>query len=463
VLLIALLAMVVSCDKDSGVSLELAPESEAAVKEGLLFNSEGGEVNLHFSTSEDLEPVVSVVYNDNESYQWIITDSYLEQGHGCVTIRCDRSDDSNTREALVTVVVGDAGFSVKVSQSPVGYVTTSRDEYVFGSAGESAEIELETNGTLTCRFKFSTIKWIKHELVKKEKGYALSLNVDANEGFGRVAFADIYVDGVKCRTISLRQQPAKFSENTVIVTTGAGQLYVLLGDDEDNLGNIRALELVGRINALDLYVLAKRLFKSGAVSQHYPLELDLWNASIVPGDKPYDPELSIDMPEQIPTVDYATLPDYYFDGAANIVSLRIPGNTETIGSYCFRNCRGLDRIEIPEDVITVKNGAFKGCLNLVDIVIGPESRLKSIGNYVFDTGSRINSLYLPYGLSDISHDAFKRCKVVDLYVGWDVPPVLEVMPDVKVLYVPVGTKSAYEASTCWSGIPDIIEYNPEIE
>lgn len=123
----------------------------------------------------------------------------------------------------------------------------------------------------------------------------------------------------------------------------------------------------------------------------------------------------------------------------------------------------MDRIEIPEDVITVKNGAFKGCLNLVDIVIGPESRLKSIGNYVFDTGSRINSLYLPYGLSDISHDAFKRCKVVDLYVGWDVPPVLEVMPDVKVLYVPVGTKSAYEASTCWSGIPDIIEYNPEIE
>ena len=216
-------------------------------------------------------------------------------------------------------------------------------------------------------------------------------------------------------------------------------MYVLLGDDEDNLGNIRALELVGRINALDLYVLAKRLFKSGAVSQHYPLELDLWNASIVPGDKPYDPELSIDMPEQIPTVDYATLPDYYFDGAANIVSLRIPGNTETIGSYCFRNCRGLDRIEIPEDVITVKNGAFKDCLN------------------------RIKSLYLPYGLSDISHDAFKRCKVVDLYVGWDVPPVLEVMPDVKVLYVPVGTKSAYEASTCWSGIPDIIEYNPEIE
>lgn len=112
-LLIALLAMVVSCDKDSGVSLELAPESEAAVKEGLLFNSEGGEVNLHFSTSEDLEPVVSVVYNDNESYQWIITDSYLEQGHGCVTIRCDRSDDSNTREALVTVVVGDAGFRLR--------------------------------------------------------------------------------------------------------------------------------------------------------------------------------------------------------------------------------------------------------------------------------------------------------------------------------------------------------------
>jgi len=455
--------MVVSCDKDSGIHLELAPESEAAVKEGLLFNSEGGEVNLYFSALEDLEPVVSVVYNNSEGNQWIITDSYMEQGRGCVTVRCDRSDDSKIREALVTVGVGDARFSVKVSQSPVGYVTTSRDEYVFDSAGESVEIELETNGVPTCRLKFSTVKWIKHELVKKESGYALSLNVDANGGLGRVAFADIYVDGVKCRTISLRQQPAKFSENTVIVTSGAGQLYVLLGDNEDNIGNIRSLELVGRINALDLYVLGKRLFKSGAVSQHYPLELDLWNASVVPGDKPYEPELSIDMPEPIATVDYATLPENYFDGAANIVSLRIPGNTETIGSYCFRNCRGVVRIEIPEDVITVMDGAFKGCLNLVDIVIGPESRLKSIGNYVFDTGSRINNLYLPYGLSDISHDAFNRCKVVDLYVSWDVPPVLEVMPEVNVLYVPAGTKSAYEASACWSGIADIVEYNPEIE
>lgn len=187
----------------------------------------------------------------------------------------------------------------------------------------------------------------------------------------------------------------------------------------------------------------------------------------------------------------------------------------TIPTYAFRNCTGLTSVTIPWSVTEVKENAFLGCTSLDSLIFGDGNQPLTIEYKNFYLGDErveyrppfwslpLEYVYLgrkieertiqdtysdcttigTYGLfRDIlslktieisancnlqeicSFDTkpFDGCKnVTKIIVGWQIPVSYKLynnVPANATLFVPVTTKSAYEASSCWNSFQNIKEY-----
>ncbi|WP_288358674.1 leucine-rich repeat protein [uncultured Bacteroides sp.] len=454
------LLLLLSCCHENDTILTFDTGSKKLINSKLEFYSNGGNANLFFTTNKEAQPIISIDYLTRNESEWLSAKGFVDSGNGEITIHCDKNNTLNKREASIHVAVDDANFTIKVIQRPAGTANTTYDAYVVGKKKQTKEIEFTSNGKLTFSLRFDRPIWIKYDTIEQEEKVKLLLSIEPNEGLGRIAFIDVYVDGIKHSSISVRQQPATFSPDVVIPAVEAGSLYVLLGDEEANIRHIRNLTISGSLNALDLYVLKQRLFLSGLIARSYPLQLDLYETYILEGYKSYYSDLKIELPDNLPSIEEASLSSETFAYVDNIASLELPGYLEKIGPYCFRGCTGLERINIPDDVTVIGEYAFKGCSELKKINITPFSKLASLGDYAFATGTRLKSLYLPIGLTHISELAFKSCHVDSLYLDWETPPILKVVPKGETLSVPSGSRQAYESTPGWSNFKNIVEHNP---
>ncbi len=143
---------------------------------------------------------------------------------------------------------------------------------------------------------------------------------------------------------------------------------------------------------------------------------------------------SINIPDGVTSIDFDA-----FYGCSGLTSINIPENVTSIGNRAFSDCTGLTSITIPEGVTSIGNGAFYGCSSLTSITI-PSSVIQ-IGDRAFFTSSEISSIKV--GLKNpiaISSETF-------LYY-WTA-----------TLYVPKGSKAAYEAATAgqWNECKEIVE------
>lgn len=451
--------LLLSCSHENDTILTFDSGSKELINNKLEFSVNGGNADLFFTTNKDAQPVISIDYLTLDEPEWLNAEGFIDNGNGEITIHCAKNPTFDKREASIHVTVDDASFTINVIQRPKGTVNTAYDAYVVGEKEQTKEIEFTSNGKLTFSLRFDRPIWIKCDTIEQEGKVQLQLSIEPNEGLGRIAFIDVYVDGIKHSSISVRQQPATFSPDVVIPAVEAGSLYVLLGDEEANIRHIRNLTISGSLNTLDLYVLKQRLFLSGLIARSYPLQLDLYETYIFKGYQSYYSDLEIDLPDNLPFIEEASLSSETFANVDNIVSLELPGYLEKIGSHCFQGCTGLERINIPDDVIIIGEYAFKGCSELEEIKITPFSKLTSLGDYAFATGTRLKSLYLPIGLTCISELAFKSCHVDSLYLDWEIPPVLKIVPEGQTLSVPSGTKELYETAPGWSNFKNIVEHD----
>ncbi len=85
----------------------------------------------------------------------------------------------------------------------------------------------------------------------------------------------------------------------------------------------------------------------------------------------------------------------------------------TIGGSAFYNCRSITSITIPDNVTSIDNMAFAYCSTTsnLSITFGENSKLSSIGNFVF-SGCRIESIEIPDSVTSIGHQAFKNCNIL---------------------------------------------------
>lgn len=134
------------------------------------------------------------------------------------------------------------------------------------------------------------------------------------------------------------------------------------------------------------------------------------------------------------------IPSNYLSYSKDLISIDIPGNIKSIGSYAFGNCirltsvtigkgvtsigdhafyycRGLESITIPDSVTSIRDFAFEGCSGLTSITIGND--VKSIGWSAFIYCRGLTSVTIGNGVISIGDGAFKYCKELTdiIYMG----------------------------------------------
>jgi hypothetical protein len=165
-----------------------------------------------------------------------------------------------------------------------------------------------------------------------------------------------------------------------------------------------------------------------------------------------------------------------FRGRDELTDVRLPDSVVRIEDHAFADCRNLRFVEPGRDCRSIGDGAFRGCGELFS-VDWEESLIGSIGSRTFDGCCRLcEFLALPRTLKSIGYAAFENCAglkrveffnapvhisdsafhgtgIRKVYAPWSKPlPIGEkVFPDNAVIYIPKGTRAAYEETDGWNG------------
>lgn len=102
---------------------------------------------------------------------------------------------------------------------------------------------------------------------------------------------------------------------------------------------------------------------------------------------------------------------------------------------------------------------FWGCSGLTSIVIG--NGIKRLPTYVFGGCTSLSSIIIPANVETIETKAFKDCSALkEIHVKNPLPPtVYDAFSTYShvVLYVPIGSKEAYQNHSIWGKFSTIIE------
>lgn len=179
-----------------------------------------------------------------------------------------------------------------------------------------------------------------------------------------------------------------------------------------NMKKVISLKATGTINGYDIFMIRTKM-----TNLRY---LDLTDADIVANGFAYYGGCS--------TEDNVVGDNSFYD-LDNLITLKLPKNAVSIGSYAVANCSSLESVDFPKNLKNIKNGSFMNCSRLDNVVLpdGLESiddmsfwqcyslktiqfppSLKYIGTWAFYSCSSLEKISLP-GLDRIDGDAFKDC------------------------------------------------------
>ena len=203
---------------------------------------------------------------------------------------------------------------------------------------------------------------------------------------------------------------------------------------------------------------------------------------------------SIEIPNIVTSID-----DYTFAGCSGLTSIEIPSSVTNIGWRAFSGCTGLTSVEIPNSVTYINVAAFGDCSSLTSIkvesgntkydsrndcnaIIETSSNLLSCGckntvipnsvtsicQSAFHGCSDLISIKIPKSVTSIGQSAFKKCSsLTSVKVESETPVSIESNVFTNrtnaTLFVPAGSKAAYEAANYWKEFKEIVEYDANIE
>ena len=196
---------------------------------------------------------------------------------------------------------------------------------------------------------------------------------------------------------------------------------------------------------------------------------------------------SIDIPYGVTSIG-----NHAFDDCSDLTSITIPNSITSIGDYAFSDC-GLTSVTIPNSVTSIGNRAFEDCPNLTSIVVESgnpnyDSRndcnaiietasntliagckntiipnsVASIGEAAFYGCSGLTSITIPNSVTSIGDEAFDGCSGLTSVTALNPTPVaitnyVFTNRTNATLYVPKGSKGAYQAANYWKEFKDIEE------
>jgi hypothetical protein len=135
--------------------------------------------------------------------------------------------------------------------------------------------------------------------------------------------------------------------------------------------------------------------------------------------------------------------DYTFANGTKLTSLDMPGTLISIGKYAFNNSNFLTSLVLPNSLISIGDGAFANCTGL-------------------------DSITIPSSVKTIGQSAFAGCINLQI-IRANAPNPIEIASNSWIfggvnkntcaLYVPSGSKEAYQAANEWKDFINIVEFD----
>lgn len=132
-----------------------------------------------------------------------------------------------------------------------------------------------------------------------------------------------------------------------------------------------------------------------------------------------------------------------------------------IVSNTYSDTDGFGTILFDSEVEVIEDDAFKNCYNLISMVI-PNS-VKIIGGNAFYDCDELTSITIPNSVFSIGEYAFFDCgNLINIYAESATPPdasdnIIYWFFYNPTLYVPTGSKTAYEITYPWDQFSNIVE------
>lgn len=147
----------------------------------------------------------------------------------------------------------------------------------------------------------------------------------------------------------------------------------------------------------------------------------------------------------------------FYDISLN--SVVIEDGIETIESEAFWDSDGINKLVLPSTLKSIGDRAFTWAyISKLDL---PEGLVR-IGHNAFNSCGNLKKVTLPSSLTEIGNNVFSNCNnlsaiISHIQVPFDVDENVFYSNSSATLYVPEGTKAAYEALNGWNKFADIVE------
>lgn len=138
----------------------------------------------------------------------------------------------------------------------------------------------------------------------------------------------------------------------------------------------------------------------------------------------------------------------------------IPEGIKFIKEYAFSYRSGLKSIVIPNSVIYIEDGAFMSCSGLSSIII-PEG-VTSVSSSSFYGCTALTEVIIPSTVESMGYNIFNGCtNLVSVRIGKPTPSTITsgvfTNRTNATLYVPAGSKAAYQTADYWKEFKEIVE------
>lgn len=103
----------------------------------------------------------------------------------------------------------------------------------------------------------------------------------------------------------------------------------------------------------------------------------------------------------------------------SICEVKIQNGVTSIGNYAFDSCSRIENMTIPSSVTSIGDYAFYRCSDLTSVTI--PNRVTSIGDYAFDMCSGLTRVTIPASVTSLGKNAFFRCNLTSITVDSQNP------------------------------------------
>ena len=155
-----------------------------------------------------------------------------------------------------------------------------------------------------------------------------------------------------------------------------------------------------------------------------------------------------------------TIEEQAFVQCINLASVDLPNSITIIEKAAFSNCYGLMSLNIPYSITVIEDEVFRKCRSLTNLII-PDNII-SIGSLAFQGCTALSTLTLSKNLNSIGSVAFLGCSSLTAITSLNVTPPTGIYFSeyTATLYVPFGSKEAYQNAEGWKNFTNIVEIDP---